>query len=119
MDPRPFTILIGVDFSESSERALDEAIRIAARTRGRLEVVHVVPSSVQATIELLHNGPRDPDLVDAELRLSECVARALDEPVPVRAHLRMGRPANGLLAAVEQLRPDLVVVGTRGHGAVA
>ncbi len=119
MTTNPFTILVGVDFSPSSDRALAQAVRFASRVGGRLEIVHVAPSSLEAPIELYRRGPRDDRaLTTAEGALSDCVSWALDEAVPARAHLRMGRAADGMLAVADELTSDLIVVGSHGRGAI-
>jgi nucleotide-binding universal stress UspA family protein len=115
MDAKPFTILVGVDFGDTTLHAMAEAARIARRTGGALEVVHIAPSAIAAPIDMLQSAG---ELADAQRRIGELCAIAEADGIPARAHLRMGEAAEGLLGAIEELRPDLVVVCSRGRGAL-
>ena len=114
MESRSFTILVGTDFHRSSRRAMAEATTVAKKVAGSIEVVHVVPSSVAAPIELMETGPEGLTAAAAE-RLEDLLAYSLGSGVPVRAHLRLGHPVDGLLEAIAELAPDLVVLGSE-HG---
>jgi hydroxylamine dehydrogenase len=115
MDAKPFTILVGVDFGDTTLHAMAEAARIARRTGGALEVVHIAPSAIAAPIDMPQSAG---ELADAQRRIGELCAIAEADGIPARAHLRMGEAAEGLLGAIEELRPDLVVVCSRGRGAL-
>jgi nucleotide-binding universal stress UspA family protein len=117
MERTRFELLVGVDFSGSSLRAMTEAVRIARKTDGMIHVVHVLPSPVAAPTDV--GGTTGPaDAPDAERRLAELCAIAGADGVLARPHLRLGDPAKGLCDAIAELRPDLVLVGSRARGAV-
>jgi nucleotide-binding universal stress UspA family protein len=119
METRKMVILVGVDFSGSSLRAMAEAVRLSRKTGALLEVVHITASPVAAPIDLVDAPPSDKaDLGDAERRLAELCAIATADLAPARAHFGLGDAAKGLCDAIDELRPDLVIVGSRGHGPV-
>ncbi len=110
---RGFTrVLVPVDFSEFSQRALDTAFSLLSED-GSLHVVHVVASPIYPTF---YPGPVAlPVQVDPEL------------PDKIRAHLdrwlagrkaeltiRDGDAFHEILALGEEIEADLVVMGTRG-----
>jgi nucleotide-binding universal stress UspA family protein len=86
---------------------------------GSLDIVYVAPSAVAAPIELAHSPPVGGPGGEGESALRRVCGTALAADVPCRVHLRMGHAVDGLLAAVEELSPDLVVMGSHGRGAVA
>jgi nucleotide-binding universal stress UspA family protein len=123
MERQPMRILVGVDFSASSEQAFERALELARGAGGRLDVVHVHSLAVNAPIELFDRFPEE--LAEAgQLRIcDDTLLRMAEAPlaqgVPTSVHLRLGDPTMGLLAAIEELRPDLVVLGSRGRGVLA
>lgn len=113
-------VLVGVDGSTTSGRALDVAVREAARRGATLRVVHV--AYVPVVSSPFVGGVYYPtvDEVDAIARpiLDAAVDRAarVDPAVRVQTVLRSGTPSEVLLDAAKDA--DLVVVGTRGLGSV-
>ncbi|HKL53044.1 MAG TPA: universal stress protein [Wenzhouxiangellaceae bacterium] len=98
-------ILVATDFSPRADLALERAAILAATTDANLDIVHVV----------------DPDrprrLVAAEAGLSHDL---LDEQrklitdrhgIEASAHLYEGEPFQGIGKALDNLKPDLLVVG--------
>ncbi len=107
-------IVVGVDGSESSRRALRWAARQAKFTGASLEVVIAweVPTSYRWNASSPH------DLrVHAESILQSAVADVLgDDPdVDVKPSVVEGQPVPVLLSAAKGA--SLLVVGSRGHGA--
>jgi nucleotide-binding universal stress UspA family protein len=114
------SVLVGSDFSAGAEMAFRVAIGLARRVGDGLDVVHVMPSSVEAPTELFVAGPQDlAGIAEARLKLESLFDFAASAQVPMRAHLRMGDPVTELLSSIGELRPDLVVLGSAAHGAVS
>ncbi|MCB7135968.1 universal stress protein [Cellulosimicrobium marinum] len=114
-------VMVGVDGSTTSGRALDLAVHEASRRGALLWIVHVV--NVPVVTSPFMGGAYYPTVEDVaaygEPVLEAAVDRAarLDRSVPVRTALRSGAPSEVLLDAAKAA--DLVVVGTRGLGSVA
>lgn len=112
--PAATTIVVGMDFSEQGERALDAALRFAAGLSGA--DVHVLHVDMELT--------RFASGFDAAFdRLEDVVQRRCDavDPSPcgparlrVFTHLRGGAPATQIVQLAADLGADLLVVGTRG-----
>jgi nucleotide-binding universal stress UspA family protein len=117
-------IVVGVDGSSSSKRALRWAVDFAELTTATVDAVIVCPNQpvsdygygwmpVAATDEALADAAADAVLMTS-------IAEVLgDGPhaVPVRPRILHGRPTDVLLLAARSA--DMLIVGSRGHGTVA
>ncbi len=113
------TILVGIDFSEGSARALEYAAGLAEKLSARLDLLYMLdipPPSWEAALASLDDG----DVTQRALeQLRQLRDKIVTERVPAWLHVRPGHAVTGFLAAIEELKPDLVVVGTHGRGALA
>ncbi|MDO8185613.1 universal stress protein [Conexibacter sp. JD483] len=112
-------ILVGVDGSPASDRALERAVELARDGHARLTLLTAVPkppgfaagmgdaSAVAALVEGLDR--------EALARLAEAVAAIPDE-LPVTTLVSRRPVCRALLERVSTGCHDLVVVGTRDHG---
>jgi len=118
----PRDVLIGYDGSDNAKLALRQAIEIAQATNARLTVVSVIPD-VAATVQGAWLAGANPQQLERDMTeqisatLEEAVAQVPDD-VPVTKLLGHGHAGPALLSAVDEQGSDLVVVGTRGRGAV-
>jgi nucleotide-binding universal stress UspA family protein len=111
-------IVVGVDGSPNSERALDWAVRHAAALHAPLTVVavHEVAKSYWGHIPV--TGPADAPLLEqlrrsAEELTQKAVSRQGDSaPASVNIHAVSGFVVDELVGASQDA--DLVVVGSRG-----
>jgi nucleotide-binding universal stress UspA family protein len=115
----PSRIVVGVDGSEPSLRALSWARYLAERTGSRIEAVGAWELPAAWAPGLLP-VPVDIDLGPAtEAMLTEAVATAFgdDQPANLSMTVHLGRAGDILLQVSEAA--TMLVVGSRGHGAVA
>ncbi|MEV6881412.1 MULTISPECIES: universal stress protein [unclassified Streptomyces] len=116
------TVVVGVDGSDSSKRAVRWAVRQAEATGGAVEAVTAweVPQFHGALGWL---PPSSGDEAALEARARQELIRTVEEavgpqpPVEVRAEARYGTPAGVLLKAAQGA--SLLVVGSRGRGGFA
>ncbi len=108
------TILCPIDFGDASMKAFTLAKELAGRLGAELVVLHVFVEPVVAypgMTPILVPGMGD--------EVATAARRALDDLVQnhpgVRTSLRTGEAAEEILAAVESLRPRMVVMGTHGR----
>jgi len=110
---RGFTrILVPVDFSDNSKRALDAAFSLLADD-GTLHVVHIVESPIYPTF---YPGPVVvPERADPEFtgKVREHLDRWLDGR-KAELTIREGGPSHKILDVGGEIKPKLVVMGTRG-----
>ena len=117
-----YVIVVGIDYSNASERALNEAFVLAASKHGvRLHVVNVrSPIDDPATSKHAAPAPLPPwDYWAAELReyvagkVAAFEATARKTPFQhLYTHQRMNDPAQELAQLATSVEADLVVVGT-------
>ncbi len=111
-----------VDFSETSRRALRYAGTIATWYDAVLDVLHVIPDPAASSATFASAIPADLTTTmraaaDASLR------RFVDDAgLSVRLaglSVHSGDPAGEILQHARETRPDLLVVGTRGHSGLS
>jgi nucleotide-binding universal stress UspA family protein len=113
-------ILVPIDFGETSEAVLDAAIELARRFGSQLTVIHVYQTPVYfyegityATTEVF--GP----IEEVAKRQLETTLREVQTKIPTaKAVLGRGAPALEILAAIDEVHADLVVMGTHGRKGV-
>ena len=110
-------ILVGHDFQDDAEVALDYAIGLAQRLGARITVLHAyeIPSmGGPEALVLATDWIKQIGVVAGE-RLEEIVARVHGAGVPVAPELRQGTPWREIDAFAKERRADLIVVGTHGR----
>ena len=115
------SILVATDGTTSSIGAIDFAIELAAEQQAQLILVHVVP-----TLDLLsawdddggYAVPHEPTEHERAL-LDIAAERAASHGVNVATALLGGSTAEEIVAYGESHCVDLIVIGTRGHRAIA
>ena len=111
------SILIAWDGSRHARRSLSEAIDIAQTQGSRLTLLTVAaPIHVWA-------GPYVPPVPEDELaqaaeRIAEEGEELVPDGIPVSSRTAAGSPGPELLKRVEAAGHDLIVMGSRGRGAV-
>lgn len=115
----PGTVLAVTDFSDNAASGLDWAVEIARGRKCRLDLVHALQLPGPLTDFLVSPPDASEQLEIAALRRLEQEASRLEaKGVEVVPDLRIGLPSQAILEAARERRPDLVVVGTRGHSAI-
>jgi nucleotide-binding universal stress UspA family protein len=107
------TIVLGLDGSDGSARAIPLAAELARRGNARVLVAHVEEHVVGKG-----GGPvlATEDEIQAEIRrqAGELSAQGIEVSVQIRA-IMLGGPAQAIEEIAEEAGADLIVVGTRGH----
>jgi nucleotide-binding universal stress UspA family protein len=109
-------ILVPVDFSEHSARALEQGIALAKQFGSEIELLH----SYEVMPIVTFYGVGYPETLDADLRAAatERLAgwrdRVQREGVPVHERVVSGPPAEEIHEWAQELGVDLIVMGTRG-----
>lgn len=110
-------IVLCLDGSEGSERAVPVAVELAKREGAEVVIAHVEE-------KLAAKG--GPDVQADEDEIQASVRRRAKElsDVGVRASVKVatvmpGGPAHAISRIADEVDADLIVLGTRGHSAVA
>jgi nucleotide-binding universal stress UspA family protein len=110
-------LLVPVDFGEPSERALEAAIELARRFGAQLTLVHAyeVPAYVYGGMTFAATDLFGP-IEGAARECLDKTLRGVQGKLPgAKAVLRRGIAAFEVLAVIDELHPDMVVIGTHGR----
>jgi nucleotide-binding universal stress UspA family protein len=117
-------IVIATDGSPSALEAVEYGFELAADQGAEPIVVHVAPATeVLAASAAYGMGapvsvPHEPDEYD-RASLDEAVEIAAQNGLEVKTELLVGNAAHAIVAYADSVDADLIVVGSRGHGAIA
>jgi nucleotide-binding universal stress UspA family protein len=122
MSPKHFPvrrILVGHDFEDHSEAALDYALALARTSGAQVTILHVYEVASMGAPEVLVMATdwiRQIGAIARE-RVDAIVARVREGGVPVESELRQGRAWREIDAVARERDVDLIVVGSHGrHG---
>ena len=112
-------ILMPVDFSAPSKRALKYAEQFAKQLGAALTLVHVVePFWYPHDWEYLpaFEGNIGPVALEKEARARlTTLANEVGSNAPVTPHVRSGTPWNEIVLAAKEYKADLIIIGTHGR----
>ncbi len=113
-------ILIATDGSDSSIEAVDLGLELASEHGSTVYVVHVEPAVDIAPWSGFGMAVAAPHVASEQDRapLDDAVARAEERGVPVIDELLTGVAVDEIVAFADSHDVDLIVMGSRGHGAV-
>ena len=104
-------ILVPVDFSHCSKKALKYAIPFAEQFDAELTLLHLVQRHVESA-EALVVPIESVEEIQKDL---ETLRATIGDAVPSRALVRMGDPAIGIIAVAKELKIDLIILSTHGR----
>jgi universal stress protein A len=119
--PAPFAlrkILVPIDFSECSRKALQYAVPLAQQFSASLLLVYVLPVHYYVGSEF---GPLDVPVPEAELlqnsqeQLAQFAEREIGERVAATHRVLRGQPVHELVRAAQEEQVDLILLSTHGH----
>ena len=115
-------ILVSVDGSPDSERALDEAIDLARAANARLTILTAIVHPPSWAYNGVNAGVAQNLAVDLEKEAKQILREAeerVPEDVPVTTVLSPDPIRKALMKRVQEGGHDLVIMGSRGRGAMA
>ncbi len=111
------SILVAVDFSEPSQRALEAAIAMAKKLGGRIHLLHSYHVPIPGPMPDLIYFPPDtwtPVREASAKRMQEMIDRLRAEGIEGHLHLGPGYAVGAILETAKEVHADLIVLGTRG-----
>jgi nucleotide-binding universal stress UspA family protein len=113
-------VLFGTDFSPASRPAFRRAVALARQFRGRLLIVHVIPSGMPVGAEgyvtpRIYQEMETAIRQSAQKQLDRLVAQAKKAGVAVRGLLLSGAAPEAIALTARKERSDVVIVGTHGR----
>ena len=117
-------ILVPVDGSENSKRALAYASYLAKLCQASVDVLHVVNlAAVLPTLGQVNTGGYIPDQVFDEIQengrriVSESV-KAVPPEIVVSSFIEVGVPTEIIMSVCTKNQDDLIIMGRRGLGMI-
>lgn len=125
MMTKPYqTILVPVDGSENSQRALAQAIYLATQCNAALELIHIINLTTALTLSAYDQG-QYALLQEVQDALKEAGKKVLAEasaqiPATLKANITLetGSPGQLIIDYADQCGADLIVMGSRGLGPI-
>lgn len=117
-------LLVPIDGSEQSLRALDTAVELAKRFDGVISVICVYRfhSPLEASLSMVRSNVTVATPDEALKSLAKEIAKSARDRAraagvkSVEAYARRGQPARAIVAFAEDHSCDAIVMGTRGLG---
>ena len=115
-------ILVATDGSQPATEAVELAVELASEHGCELHIVHVVP--ILDVVPSVGFGaitaalPHEVSAHDREL-LDDALALAREQGVTAMTQILRGDTVDEIVACADSHDVDLLVVGSRGHGAIA
>lgn len=112
----PQRVLVPIDFSECSNKALQYAIAVATQFKGTITLLHVVPN-VSAETRLAFDMPelQRALLQEGKEKVANAISQFPHEMVTIEPLVRKGVPYHEIVLAAKELQSDLIVIGTHGR----
>ena len=121
----PTTILLATDNSEEAKLATQAATELSSETGSEVHLVYVLPAPAQLIgHHLLSGEARESALAGAE-RDAETFLKEQAEQIRTNGgkvaetHFRSGDPDKEILRTAESIGVGLIVIGSRGLGAIS
>jgi nucleotide-binding universal stress UspA family protein len=111
-------IIVATDFSDSSAVALYHAMSLAEELPAELHIAHISQASLTVPTDLGMNLPQEFEEAQNARQRLERLRAMIGSSLDVELHLRIGHPVHELLELIREIRPQMVVVGSHGKGAM-
>jgi len=111
-------ILLPTDLSKAADRALKQAVELAAQHRAKIDILHVAtlekldPANFQQSLNAYMAKVEDEVFSDLATRSDAIKTRGLAVETVV---VRRLYPVEGILERIRETEPDVVVMGTHGR----
>lgn len=111
-------ILVPVDFSACSLKALRYAVAFARQFKASITLLYVVqpyylPGDLTGGLD--YASLEDEIEENSKRELESIGSREVGKNAPWKALLRMGRPVDQITRAADELNVDLIILSTHGH----
>ena len=114
------TIVVPIDFSAESKKALQYASKLASRFEASLKLVHVVePASFINDLPNVPLAGSDGEIAkESTVRLKALAKDEIDELIPAQTGVRIGKPYHEIVSFAKVADADLIVIATHGYTGV-
>jgi nucleotide-binding universal stress UspA family protein len=109
-------ILVSMDGSEASQRALSQAVDLAKLCNAKLHTIYVVETGLfsslpmEGTVEIMYSVLEK----EGEEVMEKAKKYASEKSITVITHMKQGHAGSEILALAEEEKSDLIIVGSHG-----
>lgn len=121
----PKKILVPTDFSQHSDRALQEAIGIAEKFNAKIYLLHVIDKNVQQCVadyclsqEVVNELEHESVTKSREMMTDEVSKVTKKAPVEIEFDVKKGVPYDEILKEQDEKGIDLIVIASHGRSGV-
>jgi nucleotide-binding universal stress UspA family protein len=119
-------ILIPVDFSENSQKAVEYGLFMARSHGAKVYMMHVISQRVVDAIHELSIKGYKGDFVeimrnvrqDREKEMRSLVASSMADGLEIEFILKEGKPGTEIIDVAKEIKADLIVIGHQGRSAL-
>ena len=121
----PTKILLATDGSDEAAMAAGAAVELSKQSGSEIHVAYVLPAPAQLIGHHLYSTEMRESVLGAAEREAETFLKERAEQIGAdggkvaETHLRSGDPDKEILRLAEELGAGLIVIGSRGLGAVS
>ncbi len=115
-------VLVAIDGSKNSNRALNAGIYLAKQCNAKLSAVYVVPFGARLAFEGINRAAKEQFFKEGKKYLANAEKRTKSKGIPFNSEIFESRnPGDAIIKYSHKPRQkfDLIVMGNRGHGATA
>jgi universal stress protein A len=124
---KPTRILVPTDFSEPSDKALEQALEIAKQYHAKVFLLHVIREEIPYQIDIgiitdegLREQIRNSQLAEARERLQHQIDKFPQaKEVEIVSSIRQGIPYDKILEEGREKEIDLIVIASLGRTGIA
>ena len=111
-------ILIALDGSEASQRALSRAVDEAKVWNAQLQAIYVVETGLFSSLPLDNTVEIMYRVLEKEGKavLERAEKSAAEKGVTIITHMKQGHAGSEIVALAEEVKSDLIMVGSHGKG---
>ncbi len=113
-------IVLAVDFSETTEKIVEKAAKIASKLMAKIWIVHVAapdPDFVGYDVGPQYiRDDRAEELREEHQMLQNYAANLKKKGIDAEALLIQGYTAQSIIKQAEQVEADMIIIGSHGHG---
>ena len=109
-------ILVAMDGSEASQRALSQAVDLAKLCNAKLHTIYVVETGLfsslpmEGSVEIMYSVLEK----EGEEVMERAKIYASEKNITVITHMKQGHAGSEILALAEEEKSDLIIVGSHG-----
>ena len=113
-------ILVPIDGSDESRNALSLSVEMAKKFSAKIFLLHVADWNAQMTSldRVTMSGYIPSDILKEGYELLTDAARQIPKEIETETAVVPGNPATVILEEAEKTKSDLIILGSRGLGAV-